>query len=327
MQALALQNRTLSLNVDETPFLRQHLVVKDKIRLGMPYQDTTINADVLQVLPILPNVFADLIIIDPPYNLSKNFNGLKFNQMSDSTYETYLNTWFGEVCKKLKPNGSLYICGDWRCTSAIQRVLEKHLTILNRITWQREKGRGAMNNWKNGMEDIWFAVKNPKDYYFNVDAVKMKRKVIAPYRVNGIAKDWEETLEGNFRLTYPSNFWDDISIPFWSMPENTSHPTQKPEKLYAKLILASSKEGDMVFDPFLGSGTSSVVAKKLGRHFCGVEINEEYCLYAMKRLLMADKDNTIQGYVDNVFWERNSIGIQKKVRKTQARDNDMPSLL
>ena len=96
------------------------------------------------------------------------------------------------------------------------------------------------------------------------------------------------------------------------MPENTDHPTQKPEKLYAKLILASSKPGAMVFDPFLGSGTASVVAKKLGRNYCGIEMNEEYCLLCQKRLQMAEKDCSIQGYKDGVFWERNSLKFQNK---------------
>ena len=161
------------------------------------------------------------------------------------------------------------------------------------------------------MEDIWFAVKNPRDYYFDVESVKMKRKVLAPYKIEGKPKDWEETETGNFRLTHPSNFWDDITVPFWSMPENTDHPTQKPEKLYAKLILASSKEGDKIFDPFLGSGTVAVVANKLGRKYCGVEINREYCLWAVKRLINSISDNRIQGYADGIFWERNSLNYSK----------------
>ena len=275
----------------------------------------TLNGDVLKMLEFVPDNFADLIIIDPPYNLTKNFNGFKFNSRSDESFDEYLATWFPQVCKKLKPNGSLYMCGDWKCTSSLQRAIEKELFILNRITWQREKGRGAKSNWKNGMEDIWFAVKNPKDYYFDVESVKMKRKVIAPYKVDGKPKDWDQSEDGNFRITYPSNFWDDISIPFWSMPENTDHPTQKPEKLYAKLILASSKPGDIVFDPFLGSGTTSVVAKKLGRNYCGIEMNQEYCLWTEKRLQMAEKDSSIQGYSDGVFWERNSLLDQKKKKE------------
>ncbi|MCF0126516.1 MAG: site-specific DNA-methyltransferase [Treponema sp.] len=300
---------------EEIDSLKKQIDNLESIKQTKNFINKTIHADLIDTLPLIPDEFADLIIIDPPYNLTKNFNGMKFNAMKEDSYEEYLDSWLPEVCKKLKPNGSLYLCGDWKCTSALQRALEKNLTVINRITWQREKGRGAKENWKNGMEDIWYAVKNPKDYYFDVESVKMKRKVIAPYKVDGKPKDWDEGDDGNFRITYPSNFWDDISIPFWSMPENTDHPTQKPEKLYAKLVLASSKPGDVVFDPFLGSGTASVVAKKLGRKFCGIEMNEEYCMYAAKRLLRAEEDKEIQGYKDNVFWERNSLNAQQKSEK------------
>lgn len=308
----AKNNRTLTLQPEEIDLLKKRLTTIENLEKNPEVLNKTLNGDVLKILDFVPDNFADLIIIDPPYNLTKNFNGFKFNSRSDDSFDEYLTTWFPKVCKKLKPNGSLYMCGDWKCTSSLQRAIEKELTIINRITWQREKGRGAKSNWKNGMEDIWFAVKNPKDYYFNVEAVKMKRKVIAPYKIEGKPKDWDESEAGNFRLTYPSNFWDDISIPFWSMSENTDHPTQKPEKLYAKLILASSKPGDIVFDPFLGSGTTSVVAKKLGRNYCGIEMNQEYCLWTEKRLQMAEKDSSIQGYADGVFWERNSLREQQK---------------
>ena len=132
--------------------------------------------------------------------------------------------------------------------------------------------------------------------------------MIAPYRQNGVPKDWEETTDGNFRLTCASNFWDDISVPYWSMPENTDHPTQKPEKLLAKLILASSREGDMIFDPFLGSGSTAVTARKLNRNFCGIEKEFQYCCWAAARLKRAEKDPAIQGYSDGIFWERNSRG-------------------
>jgi site-specific DNA-methyltransferase (adenine-specific) len=308
----AKNNRTLTLSIEEIESLKCKLATEETLKENPDVLNKTLNGDVLKMLEFVPDNFADLIIIDPPYNLTKNFNGFKFNSRSDESFDEYLSTWFPQVCKKLKPNGSLYMCGDWKCTSSLQRAIEKELFILNRITWQREKGRGAKSNWKNGMEDIWFAVKNPKDYYFDVESVKMKRKVIAPYKVDGKPKDWDQSEDGNFRITYPSNFWDDISIPFWSMPENTDHPTQKPEKLYAKLILASSKPGDIIFDPFLGSGTTSVVAKKLGRNYCGIEMNQEYCLWTEKRLEMAEKDSTIQGYSDGVFWERNSLNQQGK---------------
>ena len=176
------RNRTITLTDEERSRLRERLLTIDDQNRSIEGLDSTINSDLLTALPHLPDQFADLIIIDPPYNLTKNFGGKVFNERKDDAYEEYLMTWFPQVCRKLKPNGSLYMCGDWKCTSALQRVIERELTILNRITWQREKGRGAKANWKNGMEDIWFAVKNPDDYYFDLEAVKIKRRVISPYR-------------------------------------------------------------------------------------------------------------------------------------------------
>lgn len=302
----ASRNKTLTIEDDEILSLRQEIVYQDEVKEGMDYKDKIICDDVINVLSCLPDGFADLIIIDPPYNLSRNFGTVKFEAMKEDVYEEYLMSWFPEVCRKLSPKGSLYMCGDWKCTSSMQRVIARYLKVINRITWQREKGRGTKANWKNSMEDIWYAVRDEKNYHYDVEAVMMRRKVLAPYRENGQAKDWEECDGGKYRNTHPSNFWDDISIPFWSMKENTPHPTQKPEKLYAKLILASSRKGDIVFDPFAGSGTSAVVARKLGRHYCGIEIDENYCLYAAKRIKNAAMDSSIQGYVGGVFWERNS---------------------
>lgn len=306
MTTNAPRNRTLSLSEQDVKSLTPLLVHKNDLEQGGSFVNKTINEKLTDVLPLLPDQFADLIIIDPPYNLTKDFETIKFNATNESKYIEYLNEWLPVVVRKLKPDGSLYMCGDWRCTAAMQKVISQHLTILNRITWQRDKGRGSTKNWKNNMEDIWFAVCNPRKYYFNSEAVKIRRKVMAPYRSNGEPKDWIETKQGRFRDTYASNLWDDISIPFWSMPENTPHPTQKPEKLIAKLILASSRPDDIVFDPFLGSGTTSVVAKKLNRRYCGVEINTDFCLLAEKRLQIADENKSIQGFEDGVFWERNS---------------------
>ena len=306
------RNRTITLTDSERVELRKRLsVIRDNVSVD-EILDKTIHQSLFDVMDKLPKHFADLIIIDPPYNLSKDFAGFKFKATDDNSYIEYVRSWLPKVLELLKPNGSVYVCCDWKSTSAIYQVLNECAIVKNRITWQREKGRGAKTNWKNGLEDIWFAVLQDKDYFFDVDAVMQKRKVIAPYKVDGKPKDWEETEEGNFRITHPSNFWDDITIPYWSMPENTDHPTQKPEKLIAKLILASCPKGGVVFDPILGSGTTSVVAKKLGRYYCGTEINEEYALLSEKRLQMVENDSSIQGYCDGVFWERNTLNAQKK---------------
>lgn len=246
----------------------------------------------------------DLLIVDPPYDLTKNFHGGVFKKMGDKAYAEYTEKWITAVRPKLKETASVYICSDWRSSVSLGVVAENNFILRNRITWQREKGRGAKANWKNSMEDIFFATVSD-EYTFNLEAVKVRKKVLAPYRENGKPKDWEQTEKGNFRNTCPSNFWDDISVPYWSMPENTAHPTQKPEKLVAKLILASSDKGDLVLDPFSGSGTTAVVAKKLGRDYIGIEKNPLYCAWAEYRLEKADTDKSIQGYKNDIFRERN----------------------
>lgn len=276
--------------------------------------DRIIIGDTFETLPLLPEKCADLIIADPPYNLTKSYNGSRFSKRSAEKYEEYTRRWLALVKPLLKDGGTIYVCCDWESSLVIGRVLGEFFTVRSRITWQREKGRGAQSNWKNGMEDIWFAT-NGAGYTFNLDAVKQRRRVMAPYRSDGSPKDWEQTEGGKFRDTCPSNFWDDITIPFWSMPENTAHPTQKPEKLCAKLILASSNAGEVVLDPFCGSGTSAVTAKKLGRHYIGIELEEQYCIWAEQRLELAETDKTIQGYSDGVFWERNTFP-QRKQTKT-----------
>lgn len=270
------------------------------------FLDRVINGDTFEVIKRLPSGFVDLLIVDPPYNLTKEYDGTKFSKTNDDSYIEWFEKWVRELPRIMKPNGSLYFCGDWRTSPLYYQVLSKYFCVRNRITWEREKGRGSDRNWKNNIEDIYFCTVNDKDYVFNVDSVKVKKKVIAPYKdKDGNAKDWFVENGEKFRFTHPSNVWTDITVPYWSMAENTEHPTQKPEKLIAKLILASSNVGDMVFDPFLGSGTTAVVAKKLNRKFCGIEREEGYCLLATKRLKNAEEDKEIQGYKAGIFLNRN----------------------
>jgi site-specific DNA-methyltransferase (adenine-specific) len=315
-------NRTLTLSDAERTSLRSFLEV-----LAAPASIDALCGkifcqDCITALPYLPSGFVDVLILDPPYNLTKSFNGTTFRARNDADYTAWMESWFQPMMRLLKPTASVYICGDWKSSASIVAVAEKYLHIQNRITWEREKGRGAKANWKNCSEDIWFCTMSDK-YTFNADAVRLRRRVIAPYRENGSPKDWQETGEGNFRDTAPSNLWTDITVPFWSMPENTDHPTQKPEKLIAKLLLASSNAGDVVLDPFAGSGTTAVVAKKLGRQFVAIEQEEEYCLWALKRLESAENDATIQGLTDGVFWERNSLQTQPpKTKQFQSLEHN-----
>jgi site-specific DNA-methyltransferase (adenine-specific) len=302
-------NRTLELTEADRVRLRTGLIRELPARLTeLPVG--IIHGDSIALAPDLPKQSVDLLILDPPYNLSKDFNGYRFSKRSVAEYSEWLDRAIARFKPLLKPTASVYICGEWFTSASIFSVASSHFIVRNRITWEREKGRGAKANWKNTSEDVWFCTVSER-YTFNVDAVKQRRRVVAPYRNrDGTPKDWEVTQAGNFRDTHPSNLWTDITIPFWSMPENTDHPTQKSEKLMAKFILASTNGGDMVFDPFQGSGTSAVVAKKLGRKYLGIDWNEEYCLLAARRLELAEVDTTIQGFSDGVFWERNTPGLR-----------------
>jgi site-specific DNA-methyltransferase (adenine-specific) len=254
-------NRTLTLSDEELERYRRLLQRVDHKASVDQVRDKLFCQDVFSALPFLPDASVDLLFADPPYNLTKTFNNRRIKKTSLDQYTEWLDSWLSQIVRLLKPTASVYICGDWESSAAIHRIGETYFIPRNRITWEREKGRGAKSNWKKCSEDIWFFTVSD-DYYFDVEAVMLKRQVIAPYTdPNGAPKDWIESENGRFRITHPSNLWTDLTVPYWSMPENTEHPTQKPEKLLAKIILASSKSGDLVFDPFNGSGTTTVVAK------------------------------------------------------------------
>jgi site-specific DNA-methyltransferase (adenine-specific) len=308
----ASMNRTLTLSEDDRARLAPRILTELPSDRFATLPIGTIRGDCLKIAKLLPHNSIDLLILDPPYNLNKSFNGRKFSRLTVDAYTTWLDEIVCALKPLLKQTASVYICGDWLSSASIFTVASSHFMVQNRITWEREKGRGAKSNWKNSSEDIWFCTVSD-DYTFNVEAVKLRRKVIAPYRNgDGTPKDWQITIDGNFRDTHPSNIWTDITIPFWSMPENTDHPTQKSEKLIAKLILASTNPGDVVLDPFLGSGTTSVVAKKLGRSYVGIELDEEYSLLAERRLELAESEPEIQGFLNGVFWERNTLAMQQR---------------
>jgi site-specific DNA-methyltransferase (adenine-specific) len=312
------KNRTLELTEQDRQRIRPRLINKFPSQILPVPPEGTIHGNSTTWARFLGRSFVDLLILDPPYNLNKSFNGLKFTKRNVDEYTAWLSDLLAILKPLLKPTASIYICGEWFSSVSIFAAASTHFVVRNRITWEREKGRGARSNWKNSSEDIWFCTAS-EEYVFNVDSVKLRRKVLAPYtNGDGTPKDWDRTSGGNFRDTHPSNVWTDITVPFWSMPENTDHPTQKSEKLIGKLVLASTNPGDFVFDPFLGSGTTSVVAKKLGRRYLGVEVDEEYCLLAERRLEIAESNKGIQGFGDGVFWERNTLALQLNGNRRHA---------
>lgn len=301
----ASMNRTITLTEEERYTYEDY--ISNKFELN---ENSVICGDFFEINSQIPDKYVDLILLDPPYNITKKYGENIFKAMSDDEYFDYILKVFKHCLRVLKDDGTMYVCGDWK-TSYIQRKALESLEneclcdVINRITWSRDKGRGSEKNWKNNIEDIYMVVKDKNNYTFNIDAVKMKKTVLAPYKdKNGNNKDWQDDGEGAYRMTCPSNIWFDITVPFWSMAENTDHPTQKSEKLYAKLILASSNKDDVIYEPFAGVFTGCVTAQKLGRNWLGIEYENEYCLIGQKRLCLAEINNTIQGYEDGVFRDK-----------------------
>ena len=302
----ASRNRTLVLNDEEAKRLRGELADTRSATSLSSALNRTFHADCLEALPLLPKALFHLLILDPPYNKSKKFGETKFLKRKREQYGSLLERWLDLSLPLLRADASVYICSDWQTSSVVEEVARSRLHVHNRITWEREKGRGATRNWKSATEDLWFCSVSA-NYRFFVERVRLMRRVRAPYRRDGKPRDWQETAEGGFRSTYPSNCWTDLTVPFWSMPENTVHPTQKPEKLFARILLSSTEPGDLVLDPFAGSGTTGAVATKLNRQFVQIESELEYACLAEKRVQLARDSQRIQGYEGSVFWERNSV--------------------
>ena len=191
------RNRTVTITAQDITKYKKQLLHIDRPSTTAQILNKTICQDIYSVLPLLPASFVDLLFIDPPYNLNKNFNSKQFKKCSTDDYAGWIDSWLSKLMKVLRPTASVYICSDWRSSPAVYSIAGKYLKIRNRITWEREKGRGALRNWKNASEDIWFCTVSDK-YTFNLDKVKLKRKVIAPYTLeNGQPYDTEVWVKMN----------------------------------------------------------------------------------------------------------------------------------
>jgi site-specific DNA-methyltransferase (adenine-specific) len=226
------RNRTLNVSAAERAVFRKAIIrlVDD----GTLPENALINGDAFEILPDLPKNSFDLLFADPPYNLNKNFGKENFRRSESDAYEKWLDSWLSLCAPLMKTTASIYVCGDWRSSGAIQHAGSKYFRLQNRIHVGTREGPRRENEIGRTPPKI-LVFYRLRQVHFNLDDVKQRRRVIAPYRENGKPKDWTESDNGGFRDTHPSNIWTDISVPFWSMPENTEHPTQKPEKLLAKI--------------------------------------------------------------------------------------------
>lgn len=233
-----------------------------------------IQGDCVEVMRTLPDESVDLIFADPPYNLGKDFgNGI--DKFKTQEYLEFTTCWLDECVRLLKPNGSIYACMGVRFIAHLYLLMEKRLLFNGWITWHYTQGMGRMKGFSPRHDDILYFVKG-QEYTFNLDAVRIPQKY---YR-----------KRNNMTGANPGDVWTFSHVHYCSR-ERLPHPTQKPEALLARIISASSNEGDTVLDPFVGSGTTCKVADNLERRWLGIEINPEFVELARQR--MANKQLTL----------------------------------
>lgn len=237
--------------------------------------DVIYNEDCLEGMKRLPDESVDLIIADPPYGIAYK----EWDRIED--FLEFTEDWVRESFRLLKNTGSFYSFMGWTNVAEFKLLLDKYGKIRNWITWHRTKGRGSSTNYKSMKEEILYYTKTSK---FIWNEQKMLKKHIFPYVKDGKPRGWFTNEEGiKCRWTGLGNVWF-YTVPFWKMSKCAGHPSQKPELMMERIILSSSDKDDTVIAPFIGSGTTAVACKKLGRHYMGFEIDRDYCEIANKRL-------------------------------------------
>ncbi len=225
--------------------------------------------DATQEMAQLPDACVDLLIADPPYNLGKDY-GNNLDQKAWREYESFTRTWLTQAIRLLKPTGSIYVFMGARFISRLFLILEEEfgLNFNGWITWHYTQGMGRKTGFSPRHEDILYFTRSPQ-FTFNLDEVRIPQKY---YRERN-----------NMAGANPGDVWTFSHVHYCSA-EREAHPTQKPEALLERIIRASSNPGDLVLDPFVGSGTTCRVAQVLGRNWLGIDLNPEYIIMSRRRL-------------------------------------------
>ncbi|MEZ4793682.1 MAG: adenine-specific DNA-methyltransferase [Gelidibacter sp.] len=224
----------------------------------------------------------DLIFVDPPYNIGKDFNGRADKWATDQEYLEWCYKWIDLCLLKLKDNGSFYVMTSTQFIPYFDLYLRNKVSILSRIVWSYDSsGVQAKNYFGSMYEPILFCVKDSKNYTFNSDDILVEAKTGAKRKLIDYRKNPPQPYNTE---KVPGNVWNFPRVRY-RMAEYENHPTQKPIALLERIIKASSNEGDTVLDPFSGTFTTSFVAKSLQRNSIGIEIDEDYTKIGLRRVL------------------------------------------
>jgi site-specific DNA-methyltransferase (adenine-specific) len=245
-----------------------------------------INSDVFEGLNLVANSSIDLIFIDPPYNIGKNFNTTRDKWKTNEDYLNWSYKWIDLCIEKLKNVGSLYIMASTQFMPYFDIYIRRKMTILSRIVWYYDSsGVQAKKYFGSLYEPILFCVKNEKTYCFNADAILVEAKTGAKRKLI----DYRKSIPVQYNSTkIPGNVWEFPRVRY-RMDEYENHPSQKPIALLERIIKASSNKGDIILDPFSGTFTTAYVCKELERKSIGIEIDNDYYKIGLRRVFDIDE--------------------------------------
>ncbi len=235
---------------------------------------------------LVPDRSVDLLFADPPYNIGKRFGQMEDRWESEQAYEDWCRSWLDLCFLKLKPHGSLYLMASTQAMPALDLYVRTRLRVLSRIVWHYDSsGVQARRLFGSLYEPILHAVADPAHYTFNAEAVAVEARTGA---VRKLIDYRRRTPQPYNDTKVPGNVWFFPRVRY-RMHEYEDHPSQKPEALLERIILASSNQGDLVLDPFAGTFTTCAVAKKLGRQSVGIELHEAFVKIGVRRLGIAEE--------------------------------------
>ncbi|QOV22096.1 adenine-specific DNA-methyltransferase [Anabaenopsis elenkinii] len=246
-------------------------------------QHTIFHGDTISTLSkYIPTDSVDLIFIDPPYNIGKQFSNFHDKWESETEYLNWSYQWLDQCIRILKPNGTIYLMTSTQAMPYFDIYLRKKLTILSRIIWHYDSsGVQATKYFGSMYEPILHCVKNKNNYIFNSDNIKIAAKTGAQRKLI----DYRKSVPTPYNTEkVPGNAWYFPRVRY-RMAEYENHPSQKPESLLERIILASSHEGSLILDPFAGTFTTAAVAKRLWRKSISIELQEEYLKIGLRRVL------------------------------------------
>ncbi|MDF5738940.1 MULTISPECIES: adenine-specific DNA-methyltransferase [unclassified Nostoc] len=244
---------------------------------------TIFHGDALHILSSeISSESVDIVFIDPPYNIGKRFSNFYDKWESEEEYAKWAYKLLDECIRILKPNGTLYVMTSTQAMPYFELYLRQKMVILSRIVWHYDSsGVQATKYFGSMYEPILHCVKDKNNYIFNSGDIKIEAKTGAQRKLI----DYRKSVPSLYNTEkVPGNVWYFPRVRY-QMEEYENHPSQKPESLLERIILASSDQGSIVLDPFAGTFTSAAVAKRLGRISISIESQEEYLRIGLRRVL------------------------------------------